>query len=162
MPSLHDGLAIGDLVSSGGESFAYCVDARGVVGSVTLDSGATLGNSAVLYPGAHLREGALVGNDTVLATGVELPPRVRQQGAARYAADAGKQADVEAGDGGKGSGGAAMPVVQVPRLHALRVVAVQLVVGPIEALLRWSVASFVLLVALEGAGAWAILVWFAV
>lgn len=159
VPALHDALVVGDLVSSGGESFVYCIDASGVVQSVTLDAGATLGNNAVLYPGARLHEGSLVGNDTVLAAGAQLHPRMRQQGSAIYTTDAGREGgkDLEGGDS-KG-GVAPRPEILVPRLHALRVLAAQLAVGPIEPLLRWAVPSYVLMCALEGGGAWVILVW---
>lgn len=159
VPAVHDALMVGDLVSSGGESFAYCIDAAGVVQSVTLDAGATLGNSAVLYPGARLREGSLVGNDTVLAAGVELHPRMRQQGSALYTTDGGRGAGKDLEGSGANGGDAPLPEILVPHLHALRVLAAQLAVGPIEPLLRWGVPSYVLMCALEGSGAWAILVW---
>ena len=52
----HDALALGDLTSSGSESFAYCIDGDGLVRPVRVDAMATLGNSAVLFPGSHMME----------------------------------------------------------------------------------------------------------
>lgn len=52
----HDGLDLGDLTSSGSDSFVYCADAEGVVQRVRVDALATVGNSSVLYPGSHMME----------------------------------------------------------------------------------------------------------
>lgn len=92
-----------------------------------------------------------MGNDTVVAAGVVLPPRARLQGGVRYTVDPSKDPEAAAAAGGAApAAGSDEP----PRFHTARMVAAELLTQPIAPMLRYSLPSFILVLVIEAGGGW--------
>ena len=79
-----DALNVGDYACSGSNARCYAVDDDGIITAVELKREATIGNGAVIFPGAVIRERAVVGNDTPICKDREVPRDTRVQGSIQY------------------------------------------------------------------------------
>lgn len=81
---LPDTINISGAVSSGSESAIRNIDGEGIVQEVSVSPAATIGNTAVLYGGSRLGKLSVLGNDSVLASGTQIPDLTRKQGSMQY------------------------------------------------------------------------------
>lgn len=79
-----DALTVGKLASAANNSRVYCIDEDGTVLPVVLDKEASIGNSAVLFPGSILGSHSIIGNDTAVYKERKIPPHGRLQGELDY------------------------------------------------------------------------------
>lgn len=79
-----DALTLGDRACTGSSSRIYAVTDDGIVEKVVLANDATLGNGSTLYPGACVKEHAVVGNDTPICAERTVAATARVQGGVEY------------------------------------------------------------------------------
>lgn len=142
-----DAVKISDMVSSGSESAVKCIDSEGVVQHVFVAPAATIGNSAVLYPGSRLERFSVLGNDSVLPMGKFLQEFTRQQGHMQYKMEPDKAllALMEA-DNNTESNESSM---SMPRFFSLRCATTLWLLTPVARFLRWTCPLMLTIVVLQ-------------
>lgn len=88
-----DALILGDYMCSGGQSVASCINNEGIVRPITLGMGTTLGNHTLLFPGATIGVGCILGSSTYVKADQHVPANTRLQGSVVYHVD--PSADLE-------------------------------------------------------------------
>jgi carbonic anhydrase/acetyltransferase-like protein (isoleucine patch superfamily) len=89
-----DALILGDYMCSGGQSVANCIDNDGIVHPIRLGMASTLGNHTILFPGADIGVGCILGSNTCVKLNQSVPANTRLQGSVAYHVDT--SADLEA------------------------------------------------------------------
>jgi len=87
-----DALSVGTLCSAANNSRVYCISDDGVILRVKLGNEASVGNGAVLFPGARLGAHSVIGNDTAVSMEWKVPRFGRMQGDVDYIVDRGSGA----------------------------------------------------------------------
>lgn len=136
--TVPDAIEIADNVSSGSNTVAKCIDADGVVRRTVLDLGCTVGNNAVLYPGACVGKLSILGNDSVLKSGETLPPLSTRQGRSTYKSAAARAFDNMSSDDMEGiESGAQWEAAKEPKFQSLKISLAMYVLAPTTYAMRW-------------------------
>lgn len=147
-----DALKVEDYASFGSDSHCFTLESNGEIIKTTVRQEATVGNSAVLYPGSDVGRRAVVGNDTIVCANRVLPRDVRLQGGIQYTVDRrGWKAPEEAEEGlghGLMSQDLGLPSVvtmsadgvapiHLPWWHNFVIIFVLMLVGPASSVAMW-------------------------
>ena len=152
-----DAVTLDSYTSFGARSVIKCITADGIVKPIHIMLGATVGNSAVLYPGSCMHMLSVLGNDTVLQSDAVLKESKRLQGRVEYemvpdellaslmavhAAEQNATVSTTTGTtttGDKDKMAAVKPSVIEPPLYTVRAVIALWLLLPVTRLLRWGV-----------------------